>query len=102
MMSTGSTGPRVALYRRSVPTGPSIVVQAPLMGETRPGRPGRSDADALGQKLPVVGRVAEEELGRLGPLEVEVRVVLPGEPNAAVDLDVLRGSVEVRLGAIGL
>src|SRR6056300_453694 len=38
----------------------------------------RSDTDALGQHLAMVGRVAEEQLGGLGALEVEVRRVLPG------------------------
>ncbi len=73
--------------------------------EAAMGRPDRlpaSDADALGEQLAVVGRVAEEQLGALGPLEVEVRRVLPREPDAAVDLDVLGGGVEVRLGAVGL
>ena len=58
--------------------------------------------DALGEELAVVGGVAEEELGRLGPLEVQVGRVLPGEADAAVDLDVLGGGVEVGLGAVGL
>src|SRR5690242_17661349 len=59
----------------------------------------RSDADSLGEELAVVGRVAEEQLGALGPLEVEVGRVLPGEADAAVDLDVLGGAVEVGLRA---
>ena len=62
----------------------------------------RSDADALGEQLAVVGGVAEEQLGRLGPLEVQVGRVLPGEADATVDLDVLGGGVEVRLRAVGL
>src|SRR5690242_16447503 len=60
------------------------------------------DADALGEQLAVVRRVTEEQLGRLRPLEVEVRGVLPREADAAVDLDVLGSSVEVRLGAVRL
>src|ERR1700730_701218 len=62
----------------------------------------RSDADALRQQLPVVGGVAEQDLRALRPLEVEVGVVLPGEAEAAVDLDVLGGGVEVRVGAVRL
>jgi hypothetical protein len=50
----------------------------------------------------VKGGVAEESLRRLGALEKEVRVVLPREPHAAVDLDSLRGNFEIRLRAIGL
>src|SRR3954452_8030411 len=62
----------------------------------------RSNTDALCEQLAVVGGVAEEQLGGLGPLEVEVGVVLPGEADAAVDLDVLGGGVEVRLRAVRL
>ena len=42
----------------------------------------------------MVGGVAQHQLRRLGPLEVEVGGVLPGEADAAVDLDVLRGGVK--------
>ena len=55
------------------------------------------EPDALRQLLAVVGRVAEEELRGLRPLEVEVRWVFPGETNATVDLDVLCSCVEVGL-----
>src|SRR5436305_9510612 len=61
-----------------------------------------SDTYALGEQLPVVGGVAEQDLGALRPLEVQVGVVLPGEADAAVDLDVLGGGVEVRVGAVRL
>src|SRR3546814_20454038 len=59
-------------------------------------------SDLLSQQLAVVGGVTEEQLGALGPLEVQVGGVLPGEADAAMDLDVLGGGVEVRLGAVGL
>src|SRR5207249_5611321 len=49
----------------------------------------RLDPDSLGEQLAVVCGVAQEELGRLGPLEVQVGVVLPREADATVDLDVL-------------
>jgi predicted ATPase len=55
------------------------------------------DTEALGKELAVIGGVAEQQFGRLGPLEVEVRRVLPREANAPVDLDVLGGRVEVGL-----
>ena len=58
--------------------------------------------DPSGQTLPVVGAVTEEQLARLGPLEVQVGVVLPGEADAAVDLDVLRGHVEVGVRRVRL
>src|ERR1700691_1832092 len=57
------------------------------------------DAQELRQQFAMVRRVAQEELRTLGALEVEVRVVLPREADAAVDLDVLRRAVEVGLGA---
>src|SRR4051812_38667351 len=72
----------------------------------RPGVPfvcgNASDADALGEQLAVVRGVAEQDLRALGALEVQVRVVLPREADATVDLDVLRGGVEVRVRAVGL
>ena len=49
---------------------------------------------SLRDALAVVAGVAKRELRRLGALEVEVQVVLPGEADAAVDLDVLSGHVE--------
>ena len=54
-----------------------------------------SQPDAGRQPLAVVAAVTEEELAGLRPLEVQVGVVLPGEADAAVDLDVLGGHVEV-------
>ena len=63
---------------------------------------GGSDTDALGEQFAVVRRVTEQQLRRLGPLEVQVRRVLPGEADSAVDLDVLGGGVEVRLAAVRL
>src|SRR5881392_4063460 len=62
----------------------------------------RLEADALGEQLAVVGGIAEQELGRLRSLEVEVRRVLPREADAAVDLDVLGGGVEVGVRAVRL
>ena len=56
--------------------------------------------DAGGQAFAVIAGVAEEQLAGLGPLEVQVRVVLPGEADAAVDLDVLARHVRVHLGRI--
>ena len=50
----------------------------------------------------MVRRVAEVDLGGLRAAEVQVRVVLPREPDAAVDLDVLGGGVEVRVRAVRL
>src|SRR5579875_902295 len=62
----------------------------------------RSQADARRQPLAVVAAVAEEQFAGLRPLEEQVRVVLPGEADAAVDLDVLGGHVEVGLRGIRL
>src|SRR5215831_2030549 len=87
------------------------LADARITGEYRPhapryprrgsGRPALQP-DPCGQPLPVVGAVAEEQLAGLGPLEVQVGVVFPGEADAAVDLDVLRGHVEVHVGGVGL
>ena len=43
---------------------------------------------------------SEQCLGALGMLEVEVRGVLPGEADAAVDLDVLSGGRQVGVHAV--
>src|SRR5271163_1851795 len=64
--------------------------------------PASSNADALCQQLAVVRGIAQQQLGRLGPLEVEVGRVLPREADAAVDLDVLGRRVEVGLRAVRL
>src|SRR5262249_23645675 len=61
-----------------------------------------SDAEALGEELAVVRRTAEECLGCPSPLVVEMRRVLPGEADAAVDVDVLVGGLGERLGAVRL
>jgi len=45
--------------------------ERPVTGEGPVWGPG-SDTDALGQQLAVIRRVAEQQLGALGPLEVEV------------------------------
>ncbi len=50
----------------------------------------------------MVAGVAEEKLAGLGSLEVQVRVVFPGEADAAVHLNVLRGDVEVDLARVRL
>src|SRR5262249_42215701 len=93
------TRPRSRTRSRARRTPPPTPRRQPTRG---PAPSVRSDADALGEELAVVGGVAEEDLGGLGALEVEVRVVLPGEPDAAVDLDVLGRRVEVRVRAVGL
>ena len=55
--------------------------------------------DELGDAFAVPARVAEEGFGRLGALEVQVRVVLPGEADAAEDLDRVGSAAEVGVGA---
>src|SRR6201987_5284349 len=49
----------------------------------------RSDAQPGEQALVVGRRAAEQQLGRLGPAEVQGGRMLPGEADAAVHLDVL-------------
>src|SRR5262245_37409717 len=71
-----SAGSRGALVRR------------PRGGDRRETRsPLRSEIDQLGDLLPVIRGIAERELRRLGALEIEVEVVLPGEADAAVELN---------------
>ena len=50
----------------------------------------------------MISRIAEQQLAALGALEVQMRWVFPGETDAAVDLDVLSGRVEVSLAAVRL
>src|SRR6202034_2115255 len=55
--------------------------------------PGRmSNPGPVGQQRPVPCRAAEQRLVGLRPPQVQVRVVLPGEADAAVDLDVPPGT----------
>jgi hypothetical protein len=46
--------------------------------------------------------VPEERLAGLGPLEMQVRVMLAGEADAAVALDVLPRDTGVHLRGVGL
>src|SRR5215469_3716076 len=62
----------------------------------------RLKADARRQVLAVVAGVAQEKLAGLGPLEVQVRVVLPSESDTAVQLDVLRRDVEIDVRGVRL
>ena len=55
-----------------------------------------SDPEPVQQPLVVHRRPAEQQLRGLGPSEVEVGRVFPGEADAAVDLDVLHGGDHVR------
>ena len=61
----------------------------------------RLQADQLRDALAVIRRVAKRELRRLCALEEEVQVVLPGEADAAVELDAgaRRAIAGVRAGA---
>src|SRR6185295_1621361 len=56
----------------------------------------------LGHPLAMMGGVAERELRALRALEVEVQVVLPGEADAAVELDTRRGHAPEGVGDVGL
>src|SRR3990172_646578 len=64
--------------------------------------PGALEVDQLGYPLAMPRGVAEGEFRPLGPLEVEVQVVLPGEPDAAVELDASAGDPAVRVRDVGL
>src|SRR3954451_6749042 len=56
-----------------------------------------SDPDPLSELLAVIRRVPEEQLVGLGALEVQVGRVLPGEPDATVNLNVFGSAVHVRI-----
>src|SRR5690242_4759552 len=51
-----------------------------------------SKSDPLGDEFPVIAGNPEQQLRCLGPLEIQMCRVLPGETDATVDLDVLRGT----------
>src|SRR5260370_38055009 len=74
----------------------------PSSGGAATARAGRLGRHAAQDQLAVVVAVPVHRLERLGALHVEVEVVLPGEADAAVDLDRLaadlaRGVADVRL-----
>src|SRR5262247_4100196 len=62
----------------------------------------RLEVDQLGHALAMPGGVAERELRSLGALEVQVQVVLPGESDAAVELDARSGHAAVGVRHVGL
>src|ERR1700689_546681 len=62
----------------------------------------RSDPEQIRQAFSVRRRAAEQQLGGLGAPEVQVSGVFPGEPDAAVDLDVFLRGVQVRVRAVSL
>ena len=66
------------------------------------GAGGHAPGDVLRDELAVVLRVAVLDLERLGPLEVEVQVVLPGEADAAVHLDRLAADLARGIADVGL
>src|SRR5215471_17040429 len=84
-------------------------IHLPNRSRTPPTRPFPSsrwgtglEVDQLGHALAMPRGVAERELGSLGPLEVQVEVVLPGEADAAVELDARAGDAPVRIRHVGL
>src|SRR5262245_29316486 len=64
---------------------------APASDRRRSGTPLRRFEDQVGEPPPLPALVPEHHVVLLGPLVVPVGVALPGEPDAAVDLDVLGG-----------
>src|SRR5207253_1595449 len=75
----------------------------PLYDGRRGGRsPGGLEVQCLGDELPMIGRVAESDFRGLGALEIKVHLVLPGEADAAMDLDAVAGGVAVGVGRVGL
>src|SRR5262249_40098281 len=70
------------------------LIQRPSFSRTRPTRR-RLEVHQLGHPLAMPGGIAEGELRPFGPLEVQVQVVLPGEADAAVELDARAGHAPV-------
>src|SRR5262245_44364496 len=58
--------------------------------------------DQPGDAFAMIRRITEREFRRLRPLEVEVQVVLPGEADAAVELDAPGGHAAEGVRTIGL
>src|SRR5579864_5481715 len=56
-------------------------------------------ANPLRQQLPMVRRISKKQLTRLGALEIQVGVVIPGEADTTVDLNILGSCKEVRIRA---
>ena len=54
-----------------------------------------------GDALPVIVGVTEGHLTRIGPLQVEVHIVVPRVADAAVDMDALKGRLLVGLPSLG-
>src|ERR1700677_4803938 len=57
----------------------------------------RSPARRWRRDRAVLDGVTEQLMVRLGPLEVQMCVVFPGEPDSAVNLDVVACDLEIRL-----
>ena len=55
------------------------------------------EPDTLGQQFTVIRRVTKQQLRRLRPLEIQVRRVFPREADTAVDLNIFRRRMKVRL-----
>src|SRR5690349_6943110 len=60
------------------------------------------DANPLRQQLSMVCRIPKKQLAGLGALEVQMGIVIPGEADATVDLNVLGSRKEVCVGACRL
>src|SRR4051794_4861296 len=57
-----------------------------------------ADPEPLCEQLTVLERVAEQQLRAPRPPHVQVRLMLPGDDNPAIQVDVLTGSEDVRFG----
>src|SRR3989337_1065136 len=100
MSATATLAPSATNRRASASPCPPA---PPVISATRPSsRPAISDPQAVGQDAAMVRRVAEQQLVGLAPAEKQVGVVLPREPDPAVDLDVAPGHREGGLGAVRL
>ena len=97
-----SSADRSASVRCPGTRGSPSAVRDASRGQRRPRRMPGSPASTTVQRrqpVPVLARGAEHHLVRAGAPEVQVRGILPGEADAAVNLDVRFRRVAQRLGA---
>src|SRR5687767_5659268 len=93
----GSTGARGSAV--TVSTIPASIAP-PGAGRAR--RAKDLEIYQLSDLLAMVGGITKRELRRLGALEVQVQVVLPGEADATVQLDAGAGNLAVGVRGVGL
>src|SRR6476646_2255704 len=96
---SNSPAPMISSHRIGDPGPCGAVPPNPVFTPDQPLTRGVLEQQA-GDDLTVRRRHAQHHLSGLGPPVVQVRVMVPGETDAPVNLDVRRGDVEVSLRAV--